>query len=173
MIVKSLLWCAKLLLGGWRGKLMRWSPVMRRSQLSGVWMLSLKQPNRRALWSNAAKSSAFCCAKTYIGGVRIVGHSSRQRLCPNRTAVVTHYSQPPEGSTTVCTDELVSVVPRTFAPAPGWSPTGHRIKALLDYRRGPEKTWVFGTLRVCDGKELTRCAASHNSLKLYRLTCRH
>jgi hypothetical protein len=71
MIVKSLLWCAKLLLGGWRGKLMRWSPMMRRSQLSGVWMLSLKQPNRRALWSNAAKSSAFCCAKTYIGGVRI------------------------------------------------------------------------------------------------------
>jgi hypothetical protein len=28
---------------------------------------------------------------------------------------------------------------------------------------GPEKTWVYGALRVRDGKELTRCAASRNS----------
>ena len=54
-------------------------------------------------------------------------------------------------------------MPRTFAPAPGWSPNGHRIKAPLDYERGPEKTWVYGALRVRDGKELTRCAASRNS----------
>jgi len=33
----------------------------------------------------------------------------------------------------------------------------------MDYSRGPEKTWVYGALRVCDGKELTRCAASRNS----------
>jgi hypothetical protein len=55
------------------------------------------------------------------------------------------------------------VVPRTFPPAPGWSPSGHRIKAPLDYSRGPEKTWVYGALRVRDGKELTRCAPSRNS----------
>ena len=54
-------------------------------------------------------------------------------------------------------------MPRTFDPAPGWSPNGHRIKAPLDYERGPEKTWVYGALRVRDGKELTRCAASRNS----------
>jgi DDE superfamily endonuclease len=54
-------------------------------------------------------------------------------------------------------------VPRTFPPAPGWSPDGHRIKAPLDYGRDPEKTWVYGALRVRDGKELTRCAASRNS----------
>ncbi len=54
-------------------------------------------------------------------------------------------------------------MPRTFDPAPGWSPTGHRIKAPLDYERGPEKTWVYGALRVRDGKEVTRCAASRNS----------
>jgi hypothetical protein len=78
-------------------------------------------------------------------------------------AVVTHYTDPLEGSTTICTDELGPVVPRSFAPAPGWSPTGHRIKALLDYSRGPENTWVYGALRVRDGKELTRCAASRNS----------
>jgi DDE superfamily endonuclease len=54
-------------------------------------------------------------------------------------------------------------VPRTFPPASGWSADGHRIKAPLDYERGPEKTWVYGALRVRDGKVLTRCAASRNS----------
>jgi DDE superfamily endonuclease len=54
-------------------------------------------------------------------------------------------------------------VPRTVPPAAGWSPHGHRIKAELDDSRGPEKTWVYGALRVRDGKELTRCAASRNS----------
>jgi hypothetical protein len=63
----------------------------------------------------------------------------------------------------VCTDELGPVVPRSFAPAPAWSPTGHRIKAPLDYERGPEKTWVYGALRLKDGKELTRCAPARNS----------
>ena len=33
----------------------------------------------------------------------------------------------------------------------------------MDDSRGPEKTWVYGALRVRDGKELTRCAASRNS----------
>jgi len=54
-------------------------------------------------------------------------------------------------------------VPRTFPPAPGWSASGHRIKALLDYSCGPEKTWVYGALRVRDDKELTRCSALRNS----------
>lgn len=40
---------------------------------------------------------------------------------------------------------------------------GHRIKAPLDYVRGPEKTWIYGALRVRDGKELTRCAPARNS----------
>ena len=92
-----------------------------------------------------------------------LGNGSRQVLCPKRTTVVTHDTDPPPGSTTICTDELGPVVPRTFAPAPGWSPNGHRIKAELEYGRGPEKTWVYGALRVRDGKELTRCAASRNS----------
>ncbi len=70
---------------------------------------------------------------------------------------------PPAGSTTLCTDELGPVVPRTFPPARGWSANGHRIKAPLEYERGPEKTWVYGALRVRDGKELTRCAPSRNS----------
>jgi hypothetical protein len=58
---------------------------------------------------------------------------------------------------------LGPVVPRTFPPARGWSPNGHRIKAPLDYQPGLEKTWIYGALRVGDGKELTRCAPARNS----------
>jgi len=35
------------------------------------------------------------------------------------------YTAPPTGSTVVCADELGPVIPRTFPPAPGWSPDGH------------------------------------------------
>jgi hypothetical protein len=56
------------------------------------------------------------------------------------------------------------VVPRTFPPAPGWSGDGHRIKAPLEYSRGPEKTWVYGAVRVRDGQAVTLTAASRNSL---------
>ncbi len=52
------------------------------------------------------------------------------------------YTSPPAGTTTICVDELGPVIPRTFPPAPGWSPTGHRIHAPLEYSRGPEKVWV-------------------------------
>lgn len=55
------------------------------------------------------------------------------------------------------------MIPRTFAPAPGWSTDGHRIKAPLHYSRGEEKVWIYGALRVRDGKELTKCAAARNS----------
>ena len=63
----------------------------------------------------------------------------------------------------ICADELGPVIPRTFAPAPGWSPDGHRIKAPLEYSRGSDKTWVFGGLRIRDGQEITFCAPSRNS----------
>jgi hypothetical protein len=64
----------------------------------------------------------------------------------------------------ICIDELGPVIPRAFPPAPGWSPDGHRIKAPLNYSRGPEKTWVYGSLRVADGQAVTMCAASRNSV---------
>jgi len=73
------------------------------------------------------------------------------------------YTAPPPGSTVICADELGPVIPRTFPPAPGWSPDGHRIKAPLEYSRGPEKTWVYGGLRVAGGQAITMCAPSRNS----------
>ena len=73
------------------------------------------------------------------------------------------YTAPPPGSTVICADELGPVIPRTFPPAPGWSGDGHRIKAPLEYSRGPEKTWVYGGLRVADGQAVTMCAPSRNS----------
>lgn len=53
--------------------------------------------------------------------------------------------------------------PAVLPPAPGWSPDGHRIKAPLEYSRGPDKAWVFGALRVEDGKSLTFTSRSRNS----------
>jgi transposase len=64
----------------------------------------------------------------------------------------------------ICADELGPVIPRSFPPAPGWTLDGHRVKAVLDYGRGPEKTWVYGALRVSDGKTITLTAPSRNSV---------
>lgn len=87
-----------------------------------------------------------------------VGREPRSGVCPKRTRVVTLYTEPPEGATTFCLDELGPVSPRTYPPAPGWSPDGHRIKAPLEYGRGPEKVWVYGAPRVRDGQALTLTA---------------
>ncbi|MEV7012253.1 transposase [Streptosporangium sp. NPDC051022] len=65
--------------------------------------------------------------------------------------------------TVVAADELGPVVPRTFDPAPGWTPDGRRVKTPLVYSRGPEKTWVYGGLRIADGHAVTMCASSRNS----------
>jgi len=76
---------------------------------------------------------------------------------------VTLYTSPPEGATTVGADERGPVTPRPFPPAPGWSPAGHRIKAPLEYRRGPEKVWVYGALRVRDGRAVTLTTRARNT----------
>src|SRR3954453_20586456 len=55
------------------------------------------------------------------------------------------------------------VMPRIFDPPAGWSPDGHRPKAPLTYRRGPDKTWIYGGLRIGDGQAVTCCAPSRNS----------
>jgi hypothetical protein len=56
------------------------------------------------------------------------------------------------------------VIPRRFDPAPGWSRSGHRIQAPLEYGRGEEKVWVYGALRVRDGHEVTLTAPSRNTV---------
>jgi hypothetical protein len=56
------------------------------------------------------------------------------------------------------------VIPRCFPPAPGWSPSGHRIKAPLEYGRGEEQVWVDGALRVRDGHAVTLTAPSRNTV---------
>jgi hypothetical protein len=55
------------------------------------------------------------------------------------------------------------VSPRTYPPAPGWSADGHRIKAPLEYSRGPQKVWVYGALCVRDGQALTLTTRSRNT----------
>jgi transposase len=73
------------------------------------------------------------------------------------------YTHPEPGSTILCVDELGPVCARSFAPAPGRSVDGHRIKAPLEYSRGLEKTWVYGALYVRDGQALTLSAPSRNT----------
>ncbi len=73
------------------------------------------------------------------------------------------------GATVLDVDELGPVTPRTFPPAPGWSPDGHRIKAPLEYSRGPEKVWVYGALRERDGQAITLTAPSRNTAGYLRL----
>src|SRR5215472_5069372 len=123
-----------------------------------------KPPKRQASRSNAARSVASACMRGSVGvGPTVGGKAQTRTLSAIRTAVVSSYTAPPKGSTTLCTDELGPILPRSFPPAPGWSADGHRIKAPLEYSRGLEKTWIYGALRVRDGRELTRCAASRNS----------
>jgi hypothetical protein len=69
----------------------------------------------------------------------------------------------------ICADELGPVIPRTFAPAPGWSADGHRIKTPLEYARATDKTWVYGGLRIRDGHEVILCAPSRNTTGWLRL----
>jgi hypothetical protein len=92
-----------------------------------------------------------------------VGDEYRSRVRPKRTTIVELYTAPPPDATVLCVDELGPVSPRTFPPAPGWSPDGHRIQAPLEYSRGPDKIWVYGALRVRDGQALTFTASSRNT----------
>jgi hypothetical protein len=68
-----------------------------------------------------------------------VDDQHRPGLCPKRATVIACYTTPPPQTTVICADELGPVIPRSFPPAPGWTADGHRVKALLDYGRGPEQ----------------------------------
>jgi hypothetical protein len=70
----------------------------------------------------------------------------------------------------VCVDELGPVTPR-LPPGPGMVAGRTPHQAPLEYGRGPDKAWVFGVLRVEDGKALTFTSRSRNSegyIKLLR-----
>jgi hypothetical protein len=49
-------------------------------------------------------------------------------------------------------DEFGPLVPRTFPPARGWSRSGHRIKAPLEYGRGDAKVWVYARCAYAMGR---------------------
>jgi hypothetical protein len=92
-----------------------------------------------------------------------VDDESRPGVRPKRTRIVGLHTCPPAGAAVLDLDELGPVTPRTYPPAPGWSPDGHRIKAPLEYRRGPEKVWVYGALRECDGQAITLTTRARNT----------
>jgi transposase len=69
----------------------------------------------------------------------VVGDQHRPGLRPKRAAVIALSTAPPTGVTVRCAAELGPVIPRSSPPAPGWTADGHRVKAVLDYGRGPEQ----------------------------------
>ncbi|MFL4910532.1 reverse transcriptase domain-containing protein [Streptomyces sp. MMS24-I2-30] len=73
------------------------------------------------------------------------------RLRGKRTRIVELCTSPPDGATVVCADELGPVIPRTFPPAPGRSPDGHRVKNEIDYsvdRRRPGSTAPYASVTL-------------------------
>src|SRR3954465_3855201 len=102
----------------------------------------------------------------------LVDQQRRSGVRPKRTRVVELYTHPPAQTTVIAADELGPVMPRTFDPPPSWSPDGHRIKAPLTYSRGPEKTWIYGGVRIGDGQAVTLCAPSRNSASWQRFLAR-
>lgn len=93
----------------------------------------------------------------------ILDDQQGSRVRRKTTMIVGLYTDPPADAVVVCADELGPIVPRTFPPGPAWSADGQRIKAPLDYARSPDKTWVYGALRVADGSAPTMTAPSRNS----------
>ena len=57
-----------------------------------------------------------------------------------RTQIVALHIGPTDGATALDLDELGPVTPLTFPLAPGRSADGHRIKATLEYGRGPTRS---------------------------------
>jgi transposase len=81
----------------------------------------------------------------------LLGAEHGQGLRPKRTAVVACYTDPPDGSTTRCLDELGPVVPRTFPPAPGPRPPAGPAAAT-----GSRPPWTTGAARRRSGST-ARC----------------
>ena len=130
---------------------------------SGPWTPSPRRPRTPASPWDAARCGGSCSPRRSAGGGPAARRPAPTRSSPPKDRGRGALHRPPPGSTVICADELGPVIPRTLPPAPGWSPGGHRIKAPLEYSRGPEKTWVYGGLRVVDGQAITMCAPSRHS----------
>jgi hypothetical protein len=96
-------------------------------------------------------------AGAFLGGVE--GSAVR----PKRTAVIDLYTHAPADTTVVCVDELGPLIPRAYPAQPGWTIDGNRVKEQVAYWREPDKTWVYGGLRIRDGHAVTMCAERRNS----------
>jgi transposase len=145
------------------------APPSPRRRRGGPWTRSPGLPRPRASRWAAARSVGSCWPKAPAGGSRARGRPAPTRSSSQRAQVIACYTTPPPQTTVICADELGPVIPRSFPPAPGWTLDGHRVKAPLDYGRGPEKTWVYGALRVGDGQEVTMTAPSRNSVGYQQL----
>ena len=73
--------------------------------------------------TDPARRGSAVAAHPHLNPVHRLGFRGK------RTRIVALYTAPPADATILCADELGPVIPRSFPPAPDWSPDGHRIKA--------------------------------------------
>ena len=144
-------------------------PSMRRGQAHWTLDALAAAAQQRGIEVSRTRSGASCCEKGSVGAILVRGPRARTPSLSQKSQDRRALHRPARGSTVICLDELGPVSPRAFPPAPGWSLDGHRIKAPLEYSRGPEKVWVFGALRVEDGQSLTLTARSRNTKGYLRL----
>src|SRR2546422_10096546 len=95
-------------------------PETNKDQRNFAWMPSRKRPMPQVSVLSAVRSGASLSERA-CAGVRptVGGPALIQTLSAIRTAVVIHSIQPPEDSTTICTDELGKVGSPHLSASPG------------------------------------------------------
>jgi hypothetical protein len=130
--------------------------------------LDARRPHRRPrAWDRRrAKPGASYLARRRgeVAQPPSLGREPRSAVRPKRTRVLNLYVEEPNNATTICLDELGPVSPRTYPPAPDWSPEDHRIKAPLEYARVPRRSGF--TVRCgCETARLSRSVILRATLK--------
>ncbi len=121
----------------------RWSPggpTTSATRPTGPWMGSPAPLTGWASGSSAARCARSCLASGSAGAHPAPGQQRRPDFAaknPGRRAL----HPPAQGRDGRLRRRARPGDPRTFPPAPGWSPDGHRVKAPLEYGRGEERVW--------------------------------
>src|SRR5947209_17277293 len=91
----------------------------------------------------------------------MVWRSGRPRLRQKKGAIETVYTAPPEGSVTVCLDQMGPVAVKSYpgqqlvAPEATETKPAARAKQEIDYGRREKAGYVFGALQPRTGEVLT------------------
>ena len=125
---------------GARGGRRAGSRGRRRARASGRSTPSPRRPRRPASGSSGSQvRRIFLAERVRWRRTRTWTTSPDPEFAPKGRGSSPSTPARPAGATVLDADELGPVIPRTFPPAPGWSPDGHRIKAPPGVRPGPRE----------------------------------